>query len=395
MSVQARLSNLGYFAMGKEATPGVAVIPSVFCPLYDDNMATHVNNDTDTPIVGLKVDSFQAIPGMRDHGGDVTVVAEPNTAAHILNALYTKGSTTGSNPYTHPFTLSTVTDPKTYTIDIKKGIHVWRFVGVQISQLDISFDKNIMKFKLKISALQSFQVREIASISTATITLKTDYSLTPTDGIVVGDTMNIQKASDSTVQVVTVQSLTGTTITFSTTPTSVSAGDLATISAQAPTLANLFPYIWTDTQYCLSLVDAATALSASQTRAEQSSKYTLNHTFEDDKGAQQSGSNDPGRLTRKVGGVDVTLKFAWDDAILHNKYLNAQKIALVVRHFSYMGNGQIYEMRVTLNNLRYTEKPVNSKVDDILYAEGKLKAYYDQTDAQAFDVKVVNALATI
>lgn len=395
MAFQARLSNLGYMALGKETTPGVAVTPSIFVPLYDETMMTKTNNDTDTPIIGLKADSFQAILGMREHGGDITVIAEPNTAAHILNMLYTKGTTTGAGPYTHPFTLSPTADPKTYSIDIQKGASVWRFYGAGVSQLDIQFDKNVMKFKIKVSALKSFIVREIASATGATVTLKTNYSLTPTDGIVAGDLMSLQKASDGTVQNLIVTSVTATVITFTTSPTTPAAGDLVFLRPQTVATANLYPFVWTNTQYCISLVDAATALSGVQTRAEESTKYTLKHMFENDKGAPQSGDNDPGRLSRKLGGADVDLKLAFDDLIKFNKYETASKIAMVARHFSNMTNGSIYEMRVTFNNLVYNDNPVKMKENEILYMEGKMKAYYDQTDAQVLDVKIINALATI
>src|SRR5689334_18051380 len=124
-----QLGNIGYFAMKKETTKGTAVTPNVFVPLFEENLNSNLNVDGSTPIMGNKFARYQTLPGMRDHKGDVTVMAEPNTIARFFDMLLTKSSTSGSGPYTHNFVLSAVTNPNSYTIDICRGQIVIRYIG--------------------------------------------------------------------------------------------------------------------------------------------------------------------------------------------------------------------------------------------------------------------------
>jgi len=385
-----RLANLGYLAIGKETTKGTAVTPTVYVPLYDDNFTTSINMDDDNPIVGQKMEGYQALQGMRSHEGDFTVIAEPNTAGHLINMLLTKGTTTGSDPYTHPFTLSAATDPKSYTIDICKGQIVHRFVGVEISELEIGFDKNKMTLKCKASALASFIGREVSSVSTATVTFKTNYDPTPTTGLVASDLVRLQKASDATTQDFTISSLTSTTAVLSGSPSSIVSGDFFYIRAATPSYTLKTPFMWSRTEFRFA-ADASTALSATQLRVEDGSKWKIMHKFEKNEGAQRSGAFDPAALIRTQGDAEVDCKMFFDTADDLNRFLTVAKRALVIRHFSETG----YEFRVTLNNLRANEMPVPMKTGEILYLEAKFSAFYDTSDAQGMDIKVLNGLATI
>src|ERR1022692_3874269 len=98
-----RLANLGYFALKVEATPGIAVIPSDFIPLYKENIDSQLNLVADNPIAGNVWDTYQVLQGQRSHKGTFSVMAEPNTAARLVDMLYTKGAVTGGGPYTFPF----------------------------------------------------------------------------------------------------------------------------------------------------------------------------------------------------------------------------------------------------------------------------------------------------
>ena len=302
----------------------------------------------------------------------------------------TKGTTTGSDPYTHPFTLSNTTNPKSYTIDIAKGGVVSRFTGVEISEITIEFDENKMIFKLKVSALKSYIDREISSIATATVTLKTDYDPAPTTGILAGDIMTIYDESAGTTQDLTVLSVdNGTDITFTTTPTTVADGDLLYITPGTPSFSILPPFTWSRTEFRFGAT-ASAALSAAQTRLEQGSKWVLTHALEDDNGAQRSGSFDPAALVRLQGDVSLEAKKFFDVPEDMNRFLTNQKRACVIRHYS--GTG--HELRITINNMRMNENPVNTKTSEIIYSESKYVAAYDTSDAQMMDAKIINALAT-
>jgi len=385
-----QLANKGYFAIKKQSAKATAVIPNVYIPLYDESFATDVALDEDNPIIGNKAARFQTLLGMRNHQGEATLLAEPNTAGYLFDMFLTKGSTTGSDPYTHPFTASLTTDPNAYTIDIQKGRVVERYFGCEISEIEPDFDDNKMVLKPKFSALGSFIAREIASVSTATITLKTNYDPAPTTGLVAGDIMTIYDVSAGTYENLTVSSLTATTIVFTASPTGVADGDIVFIRAATPSLSLKTPFLWTRTEFRFG-VDITAALSAAQTRVEQGSKWTLKHMFESDEGSQRSGAYDPASLVRTQVDYEVELKQFFDTPEDMNRFLtNAEKV-MIIRHFSETG----YELRITLNSAKFQEHPVPMKSGEILYAEGKLIGQYDATDAAMFDVKVLNAVATI
>jgi hypothetical protein len=339
--------------------------------------------------------TYQVLPGRRSFDGDLTIVAEPNTAAHITNMLLTEGTPTGSGPYTYPFTLS-ATNPKSYTIDIAKGPNVFRYFGVQASQLGIAFKEDEMQFKVKISALGSFISRDISAIATTLVTLTStysDYSATPTAGLVVGDSVKIVSATNAVAPLVTtISSLTGTTVTLAASAAAFSAGDLIYIApASAPSLSTVTPFLWARSEFRFGAT-ASAALTATHTPLESSSEWTIMHQFHDTKGEWRSGSFNPASLARKLGGYTFKAKQYYDapSSNLSNFEKNG-KVACVIRHFSETG----YEFRVTLNNFKWKTIVPTFKVDDLLYAEQEAVGQYDSSDGQMFDIKVINNLSSI
>ena len=137
---------------------------------------------------------------------------------------------------------------------------------------------------------------------------------------------------------------------------------------------------------------AAAALAAAQTRAESGSKWVLTHKFENAAGAERSGSFDPAALVRTQGDAELDIKLFFDTLDDFNRFLTVAKRACVIRHYS---EGSSYELRITLNNLVASDAPTPLKSGSIVYADFKFKAFYDTSDAQGLDVKVINALATI
>ena len=387
-----KLANLGYMALSKETTKGtIASVPGIYLPIFDESLLTDVALDDQNLIAGNKVMRFQTNLGMRKHQGDVTVLAEPTTAAYILDMILKKGSTTGgADPYTHPLTLDPDTNPNAYTVDIAKGGVVNRFLGVEASELSHEYDENKMLFKLKVSALKSYIVREIDSTASDTVTLKTDYDPTPTAGLITGDIMRIYDVSAGTSQDLTILTVDNATdVTFTTTPSTVADGDLLYIRTATPSFSILPAFTWARTEFRFG-VDASTALSASQLRLEKGSKWLIKHSFEAEEGAQRSGSFDPAVLARVQGDAELEAKVFFDIPEDMNRFLTNQKRACVVRMFS----GSDHELRITLNNLRMSENPTPLKTSEIIYSESKYLAAYDTSDGQGFSVTLLNALAT-
>lgn len=393
MTAVERISNIGYMAFGKESAKGTAVIPSVYVPVYDENFKTDINADVDSPIIGNALARKDILMGMRKHQGEATLYAEPNTAGHLLNMLLVKGADSGADPYTHPFTLDPTSSPKSYTIDIQKGQVVMRFIGSEISEMALDFDKNKMVFKPKFSSLKSFIVRELASTPTGTnpytVVLKTNYDPNPTAGLVVGDTMRILKADGSVLNFAIASIVDGTSITTTTDVTGAAAGAHLYIRAATPSYSLLAPFDWARTEFRFATA-AADALTATHTPVEQGSNVNIMWKFANEEGEARSGSYDPAVLARTLGDVEVNLKQFFDTPEDMNRFLTRTAKALVIRCFS----GTSHELRITINSLKFTEYPPELKTGDIIYAEAKGVPVWNTSDGQGFDVKVINGLAT-
>lgn len=401
----ARLSNQGYLLLSKQTVLGTPVAPAIGVPLYDETINTNGNFQDITPAYGTKFATYATLPGIRSHKGDITCLFEANTAAHLFNAELTKGTTTGSDPYTHPFTLTG--QSAFYTYDIGIGNMVKRFWDVQASKITPNFNNNEIQAKVSFSALGSFDGREIASISGSgpyTIVLADPngvYDGNPTKGLLPGDAIRFYdigtsaSVCDTTVTAVT----NGTTFTVTTlvsgSMTSVGAGDVVHLRPVAPTLNNMQPFLWSKARFYFA-ANAATALglaTTAHTPVEVGSTFDISHSFSADDGAPTSGSHDPTRLDRTTGDISLTIKKLCDTPEDVIAFKNMNKSACVIRMFA--GATNQYECRVTFNQLVMDDPIGNLKSGEIVYATEKYHTNYNQTDAQAFDVKVLNALATV
>jgi len=385
----------GYMALKKETTKGVAVTPNVYTPYYSNDLLTDIHLMSDEPVYGNKFKRFQSLQGIRSHGGSVSVMAEPNSCALWHDMIATKSGTTGSDPYTHTFGASITTDPNSYTVDVAVSSHyVERFFGVEASKLTYGWEGEKMTLNLDVSGLGSFLGREIASISTTTIVLKTDYDPSPTTGLVASDLVRVIKADGSGSPLsTTISSITdGTTIVLGASAAAFAAGDMLLLRPATPSLSLLTPFTWPRTQFRFG-ADASAALAATQTRMEPGSEISLMHDFDDNEGSKRSGAFDPASLARTVYDLEVKLKKNFDEANQIKYFNSVAKRALVMR--AYSGSTNQHELRVTLNNLRFAELPIPTESKGIVYEEITAVPNYDLTDTQGFDVKVINALATV
>ena len=258
-----RLANLGYLGLIAEATPGVPLTPTDFVPYYKETLTTSLNLVEDNPIAGNKFVRQAVIQGLRDHRGDFEVMAEPNTAARFFDMLLTKGSSSGTGPYTWPFTLGAAA--KSYTVDISSGNQVFRFWGVQASKIAPAWDKTEMHLAVTISALGSFMGRTIATVATTTLTLDTTYDPAPNKGLVVGDLVRIYKSTtgatlDTTIATVNAD---GITVTLGASAAAFAPGDMISLRPATQTYNNLTPFIWPKMQFCFGATASARSVRRS------------------------------------------------------------------------------------------------------------------------------------
>jgi hypothetical protein len=99
------------------------------------------------------------------------------------------------------------------------------------------------------------------------------------------------KADGSGRVVRTVTAATDTTVTLSSAPTGIVAGDMLHLAPLTPATNNLDPFTSAQTIYRFG-DDAVAALAATHMPVENGSTWTLKHAFEDPEGAKSSGNFD-------------------------------------------------------------------------------------------------------
>jgi len=458
------VGNLGYVAFATETTVGTAVTPTTFALLDNETMTTNYNLEDQMPIAGIPVETYQVLPGLRDHKGDVEIIAEPNTCVELVDMLLTRGvvatiytftvtsanatigatytnnsitftvsatiasqttlvttgagapltsgtltraSGTGDTTITFsafttgtstwPFTLNGNTIPKSKTMDISTGNVVKRFVGVQGSKLVPVFSKNQLNLKISVSALGSFQGAVLLSTPTGsgpyTVVFDPTYDTNPTAKLVVGDLVRFYHSGSQYIDTAIVAITNATTITVTANVTSMVQGDIMYLRPATETLTLVSPFLWSNTQFCFGAT-ASAALSASQTRVEQSSVWECDYSFESDSGSQRSGSADPASLIRTVAKTGLTIKKFFDTADDIINFNQTNKTACVIRHYATSGS-TTYELRITLNHLVTDDPLPKLKTKAVNYSSIKYHAQYDTTDAQLFDIKVIDNVGTI
>lgn len=384
-----RLANVGYMALKKETTKGTPVVPNVYLHLLKESLMTDIAPDFYNPVAGVRLKNYEMYMGQRNHKGSATILAEPNTAQYLFDMLMSDGTITGAGPYTHPFTLDIPVN--SYTVDMCKGEVVFRFWGVEAREISPAWEDNKMHLETAMSALGSFSVREIATVATTTITLKTDYDPAPNKGLVAGDLVRVYKPSDGSVLNTTVSSVNadGITVVLGASAEAFAAGDLIHLRPATPSYSILTPFLWARTEFRFADT-AANALTAAHTPVERGSTWKLIHSLEDDNGAQRSGSFDPAALVRSQAEAQATIKKFFDTTEDLNRFNKLGGQALVIRHFSETG----YELRITLNSIKAKEKKDPLETGTIIYMEQEYEAVYKAADGQGFDVKIINNVST-
>lgn len=386
----------GYAAIKKESVVGTPVTPNVYTPYYKQNIATDFHLMEDTPVYGNRFKKFQHLKGSRSHGGNIVVMAEPDTAARWFDMLLNKSATSGSDPYTHTFGLHNDTLPNSYTMDIALGGQVVRFWGVQASNISAEWEDQKMQFSIDVAGLGSFYGREISAVDGTELTLKTDYDADPSKGLVASDLIQIQKADGSVVNT-TVSSVDDEVTVTVGSASGVAAGDMLVLRPATPSLSLKRPFLWGLTQFYFADTAAnaqtASADTANQTRLEPGTELALMWEFEDDEGSKRSGGFDPASLIRTIGDYTFKCKKYFDKAEDIESWNKLEKKALVMR--SYSGSTNQYELRVTLNNMTLMSPAPESESGETIYSEQEFGGNYDTSDGKGFEVKVIDAVSTI
>lgn len=109
-----QVGNQGYIAFETEAVIGTPLTPTVFAILEDETMTTNPGHHKVEGIFANLAQTFTVVPGMRKHTGDITLMAEPNTAVELFDALLPRNGAV-STIYTFTVTSANATIGATYT----------------------------------------------------------------------------------------------------------------------------------------------------------------------------------------------------------------------------------------------------------------------------------------
>ena len=384
------VGNRGYFGLKKQVDATTAIVPTIYIPYYAESMKTIITKHRQNTVKGNRMYAQDTHQGLRSHTGEVTVLCEPNTIGYLMDMLLTKSSTSGGGPYTHVFGIGDTENY--YTVDIKKGNYVERYVGVKANSFKPTYVDGVMQASIGLSALKTFKVATLSGTPTGvgpyTVALNTDYDPSPTTGLVVGDIVKVGSVDAIVASIPSVS-----TFTCVADVSAEAAGAQVYIRAATPSFTLLTPFHWGRTEYRFSLVDAATALSATHTPLDEGTEFSITHANEADEGAHQTGAYDPTDLRRLTVDGEVNMTRVFDTLNESEDFMDNNKKALVIRMFA--GNTTTYELRITFNNLKVTEQAKDAPTDTIVKIVQKLQPQYDTSDSQGLAVTVINNVSTI
>jgi len=387
------LSDQQYIALKVEAIENTPVTPDVFLPLINEGIVSNLGRNPDERIAGLDWKSDDLLKGRHLHGGPVELYADPDTLGHIFNMFYKKGNTTGdaADGYTHQFTAA---NPKSYTIEVAKGLYAQRYWGVKADNLKLDFDNDKLKATIDIKAVGQFSTTTLAvALTGAGMTeavFNQDYILKPTEGLVAGDVV-VTGGVDITITSVDAD---GVTIAFAATTVTAALGASVYLKKQtysAPTLQD--PLFEGNTLIGVGVDEtAATTASGAKATATPFQDFVIemkNNLFEQ----AASGQHDPIKILPKMKEGRIMTKKLFDSVDQHRKWIDKTKQAITL-----ISKGRFIKTdRTTWDQLSFKFHKVklnpNSnpiEVGEYIYDNQEFEILYDRNDGKAIAISLVN-----
>jgi len=387
------LGDKSYLAIKVEATENTPIKPDVFIPLIKGDIVSILNREPDNRMAGLDWKSDDLLKGRHTHEGTLELYCDADTLGHILNMTYKKGVTAGdaANGYTHPFTAA---DPKSYTIEIQKGLYAQRFWGVKADNLRLEFDNNKMKATIDVKAVGQVSTGKLEVALTGAgmteVVLQQDYVRNPTEGLKVGDVITVGGVD---VELTGVEA-DGVTVTFAAETITAAKGDSVYLKAQ--------DYSYVASQEPLFEGDALVGVGADDTAADTAAESKATATpFQEfilnlkNNLLQQAttGQHDPIKLLPQVKEGQVTTKKLFENVDQHEKWLalDKQAMTIVVKGKFIKDDRTTWEL-LTVNLYKIKLNPnVNAvNVGEYIYDEQTFEILYDRGDGKAIAIDLVN-----
>lgn len=392
------LSDKSYLAIGLQSAALTAVKPTVFVPLIEEDMKVEPKNERVKQIVGLEWASNKILQGERELGGSITIQADPDSLGHILNMTLQKDTSTGSAPvgYTHPFLFD---EAKYYTIEIVKGNAVHRFVGCRISKLELSFQDSYLVAKFDVIARAAFTVGTLKTALTGAgmvaVEFGEEYDPEPCLGLVATDVIQVQEDDGTMVDVTVATVAAGNkSITCGATEVTASVGALISLKPQTPSYAAL--------QRPFRFGQVLVGFGADQTAADANvASYALATPVDDFKlvidrnltRRKASGKNDALTLTGNPDG-EFTVKKLFDSAEQQQQFLDIAKKAVSILFTGDLIATTYYSsLEIKLHNIKALKHDNKLEKGEYVYDETTFVTEYDDDDALAIEVTLVNKTA--
>lgn len=388
------LSDNAYLAIKPQSTPDTAVVPTIFIPLVSENIKTVVNHTPDQRMKGINWKANDMLRGFRSHEGEIVVLGDPDTLGHFLNMTFTKGSTTGTaDGYTHPFTVG---DPDSYTIEISKGDHVVRYFGVMVDELKLEFEDGQLQITATISAKGQFSTALLGVATSGTVTsmiLDDEYDIAPNRGLASGDKLDV---GGTEVVLSGAPNSDGITLAITSVALTKSAGVQVKLKPQTVSFSTLQDPFYFGNIIAGFGADESTA-TTNATQASSTPIFDLAITFKNNL-FKQNGSNrlDPVTIKPRTREAQIELKQLFETADQRNAWLNRAKQAITLKFMGkFIKSDFTTQESFTLkfHNVKLLENGNPLSVGEFITHEQSFEALYDNSDAKALTMSLVNRSA--
>jgi hypothetical protein len=390
------LADNSYLAIKPEATAGTAVIPDTFVPLVSESMNTTVNHEADRRMKGLDWKSDDLLRGNRTHGGNVTVLGDADVLAHFINMVMKKGDTTGdaTDGYTHPFT---VDDPKTYTIEIKKGLYAQRFFGVLVNTLGLSFDNGRLQISADIMAQGQFSVASVGLALTGagmtSLTLDDEYDIAPNRGLVVGDKIAVGGVELTLTSV----DANGRDVGFASTTVTAALGAPVYLVPQTVSMPAFKEPLFIGNALVGLGADSAAADTAAASRATATEVFDLTITLNNNLVAQNGTSRiDPFTIMTGSKEAQITLNHLFEDVSQRQAFLDRVKQAMTIIITGKNINPDFStseKLTLKFHNIKLMANDNAINVGSHIVDAQNFEVLYNSADGKTIEAEVVNETA--
>ena len=384
------LADKSYLGIKVETSEGDAVRPDIFVPLVSESIRTDPAFVADRRMMGVDWKSDDLLRGSRNHEGDIVILADPDNLGHLLNMVLKKGTTTGdaTDGYIHPFTVGA---PKTYTIEIGKGVYAQRYAGVKGENLKLEFVDGKLQGTLSVKTMKQFSVATLAvaltGVGMVEIKLKQDYDLSPTDGLAVGDIVTVGGV-DCTITGIT----DGTTLAITSADVTADIGDTVRLKLQTPSYAGLVDPFYQGNALVGFGADETAATTAAAAKATATPMYEIViNKINNLLSTPATGSMDPIQLLPQTREGNLTISQVFADEAQHHKWLDRikQAITMIIDGKAIGAGKELLTLKCYKVKLLTNEEPLD--VGSYIFDRQSFEMLYE-TD-KALTVDLVNRTA--